>query len=191
MPPKQAIVLPSCLAGQQNGRLSPVLLTAGPANTRLVTPAARAWAAMYVAACADGFTGRNALTVTGGGSYRSIGMQQQLWAQRMTPNPVIGRTPVFYAGQAYYLRPGMATVALPGWSNHGLGLALDLAQGATPAEALGLSGRLLEWVKQNAASLGWSPEVDSEPWHWHYFPGDKVPQRVKDIEAYLAAASGA
>jgi LAS superfamily LD-carboxypeptidase LdcB len=32
-----------------------------------------------------------------------------------------------------------------------------------------------------APSLGWSWELQSEPWHIRYVAGDKTPQRLKEL----------
>jgi hypothetical protein len=41
----------------------------------------------------------------------------------------------------------------------------------------------LQFLLDVAPSLGWSWELQSEPWHIRYVAGDKVPQAVLDFEA--------
>jgi len=62
--------------------------------------------------------------------------------------------------------------ALPGRSNHGWGLAVDLC----PTET---SGRSYDWIKENAAIYGWENPAWALPggsgpyevWHWEYTRG--------------------
>ncbi len=60
--------------------------------------------------------------------------------------------------------------AVPGTSNHGWGVALDLCDGVerfdTPAH---------RWLQENAAAFGWFHPAwaqqggsKPEPWHWEY-----------------------
>jgi hypothetical protein len=60
--------------------------------------------------------------------------------------------------------------AKPGTSNHGWGLALDLADGMTS-----YSSAQYQWMRQNAPTYGWDnpawarPEGSKhEPWHWEF-----------------------
>jgi D-alanyl-D-alanine carboxypeptidase len=58
-----------------------------------------------------------------------------------------------------YGRGGVA--AVPGTSNHGWGLALDLD----------LDGKAQQWLRDNGARFGFVEDVAGEPWHWTYRPG--------------------
>ncbi|GGP91996.1 hypothetical protein GCM10010140_22220 [Streptosporangium pseudovulgare] len=68
----------------------------------------------------------------------------------------------------YYRRPGFA--AVPGRSNHGLGLAVDLCGGVQQFRSAQFN-----WMEANSKKFGWfhpkwayvSP---FEPWHWEYDP---------------------
>ncbi|MFI6599121.1 D-alanyl-D-alanine carboxypeptidase family protein [Nonomuraea sp. NPDC050536] len=68
----------------------------------------------------------------------------------------------------YYRRPGFA--AVPGRSNHGLGLAADLCGGVqNPGSAQ------FRWMEQNSKKYGWfhpawAYSSPFEPWHWEYNP---------------------
>lgn len=82
-------------------------------------------------------------------SYRSLASQQSL----------------------YYRKPALA--AVPGTSNHGLGVAVDLCDGIN---AFGSAEFV--WMKNNAGEYGWThPDWAAawgsrpEPWHWEYQPG--------------------
>jgi LAS superfamily LD-carboxypeptidase LdcB len=73
--------------------------------------------------------------------------------------------------------------ATPGTSNHGLGLAIDFAEerdGRPPVESV--SDRFVRWLIKNAATYGFSAELQSEPWHWRYVAGDQIPRAVLDFE---------
>jgi LAS superfamily LD-carboxypeptidase LdcB len=80
--------------------------------------------------------------------------------------------PRIYKGKAWYLKKGMAPMAVPGTSNHNLGIAVDIADA---------SGKRLEWLVKNAPQFGWSWEVvPEEPWHIRYVAGDNKPLRVQE-----------
>ncbi|MDF5757610.1 D-alanyl-D-alanine carboxypeptidase family protein [Spongiactinospora sp. TRM90649] len=68
----------------------------------------------------------------------------------------------------YYRRPGFA--AVPGRSNHGLGMAVDLCGGVQ------ISGSAqFRWLEANGKRYGWihpkwAYSSPFEPWHWEYDP---------------------
>jgi LAS superfamily LD-carboxypeptidase LdcB len=80
-----------------------------------------------------------------------------------------------YSGQVYWRTwwcnvGKCANAAIPGTSNHGLGLAVDLCGGV---ERFGSPGFL--WMKSNAGRFGfvhpgWAEPGGSkpEPWHWEF-----------------------
>lgn len=70
--------------------------------------------------------------------------------------------------QAYGAKPGLA--AVPGTSNHGLAIAVDLCGGVESGQ-----GAAYEWLRLRAEDFGWdNPEwarpdgSRPEPWHWEY-----------------------
>ncbi|MDH2430472.1 D-alanyl-D-alanine carboxypeptidase family protein [Sphaerisporangium sp. TRM90804] len=68
----------------------------------------------------------------------------------------------------FYRRPGFA--AVPGRSNHGLGLAVDLCGGVDQFRSAQFN-----WLEANGKKFGWiHPEwaysSPFEPWHWEYDP---------------------
>jgi zinc D-Ala-D-Ala carboxypeptidase len=74
--------------------------------------------------------------------------------------------------RVYYTKPGMA--AVPGTSNHGWGLALDLGCGVQTYRSVEFN-----WLKQHGARFGWvhpswAEHSPFEPWHWEYEPGTKT-----------------
>lgn len=74
----------------------------------------------------------------------------------------------------YYRRPGFA--AVPGRSNHGLGLAVDLCGGVERFRSAEFN-----WLEKNGKRYGWfhpdwAYSSPFEPWHWEYDPKmDKLP----------------
>jgi hypothetical protein len=68
----------------------------------------------------------------------------------------------------YYRRPGFA--AVPGRSNHGLGLAVDLCGGVERS-----GSAEFVWMEKNSKRYGWfhpswAYTGPFEPWHWEYDP---------------------
>ncbi|GHE36959.1 hypothetical protein GCM10017673_44400 [Streptosporangium violaceochromogenes] len=68
----------------------------------------------------------------------------------------------------YYRRPGFA--AVPGRSNHGLGLAVDLCGGVERFRSAEFN-----WLEANGKKFGWMHPKWAyvspfEPWHWEYDP---------------------
>ncbi|MEU7894163.1 D-alanyl-D-alanine carboxypeptidase family protein [Nonomuraea sp. NPDC049152] len=68
----------------------------------------------------------------------------------------------------YYRKPGLA--AVPGRSNHGLGMAVDLCGGVQSAGTA-----QFRWMESNSKRYGWfhpdwAYSNPYEPWHWEYDP---------------------
>lgn len=175
--PKRPVELPAALACLRNGYLNSLSLAPIGHGGSLAIRASRCWAAMWLLAQSAGIE----LTWTPGGTYRPYWAQVALFTQRWDNHKRVGPT-VFYGGQQWWLKPGVARAAVPGLSYHGWGLAIDVALGTQPALATAITPAL-PWLLQNALDLGWSWETDAEPWHLHFFPGDVLPQRVLDVEA--------
>jgi hypothetical protein len=83
-------------------------------------------------------------------SYRTIASQESLAARK----------------------PGLA--AVPGTSEHGMGLAVDFCNGV---EKFGSAE--YDWMRANAPTFGWDnpawaipPSSREEPWHWEYVVGE-------------------
>lgn len=74
-------------------------------------------------------------------AYRTMAEQQRLYA-------------LYKAGKG-------AKAALPGWSNHQMGLALDI-------ESANGSNAAFHWLTANAAKYKFKRTVASEPWHWEF-----------------------
>lgn len=110
------------------------LVTVAP-GMELVEEAAKAWAAMTSAAARDGV----ALSLNS--AFRSMEKQEQLYAR--------------------FMRGEGPQAALPGYSNHQAGSAVDVeTEGGTNAS--------FSWLTANAARFRFKRTVSAEPWHWEY-----------------------
>jgi hypothetical protein len=95
--------------------------------------AAAAASAMFAAARADGITELRVVY-----SYRTLATQKIKWAN---------------------FQAGGNLAAIPGTSNHGWAVALDLG---------GLTDRALAWLRNNMRRFGFINDVSSENWHVTY-----------------------
>ena len=180
--PVLPIVMPSDLSGAKNGEINPSLLRDIKApNGKLHHHAATAWNCLQMSAYFAGIELKHV------GAYRPLPQQVNLFNERYSATPT-GRTPQVtrtYQGKTWYLKKGVAPAGSPGTSNHGWGLAIDIASA---------SGKRLDWLlgdgfmTSNALKFGFSWEVkngaNAEAWHIRYVCGDKLPQAV--LEALQA-----
>jgi len=144
---------------------------------RLVDPAARAWKAMHVAALAHGHVLKISHTTN---SYRPYTEQERIFRDRYYPS-ILGTR--YWQGRRWRKRTGVAVAAVPGTSNHGWGLAVDIGEesdGDLGTESI--STAAVQWLVNNAHRFGYSGELQSEPWHWRYFAGDQIPTDVVAFE---------
>lgn len=183
--PVQTIHRPSELNGQTNGKISDTHLTAVPGlaggpTVTLCKTAARSWKAMTAAAQAAGIT-LKAVGVYD--SYRPYSVQESIFRARYrTYDTGSGHTKT-WQGRTWWRLAHVATAAVPGTSNHGWGLAVDTGSerdGDPSAESI--DQRAIDWLKANADEYGWSWELESEPWHLHYYAGDAIPAAVLAYE---------
>ncbi len=161
---------------------------------------ARGWVALTVAALAEGqkYNEKWVLTCAGWGSaLRAYATQYKAFFDRYEPGPYnplkhqLKHQRVF-GGVRYYLRRGQIPCAVPGSGWHPRGLAID---GALFHKGLIVAWRsntrFWNWLKANVVSFGFSFEIAEEgvddP-HIRWVVGDKIPQRVLDIEQWIAAA---
>lgn len=143
---------------------------------------------MHFAAAASFLAMRTALFLATGvwlgitEAYRSFEEQDRIFRARYTPGHKSG---VWYAGTYWRKRAGVAVAAVPGTSNHGWGIALDIKNyGST-------SGPGFRWLLDHAGAFGWSWATGrnvNEPWHWEYIGsltrpagGDIVPLLVPEL----------
>ena len=180
------VTLPRSLEGAQNGQLPPALLEQVGPKGFLHPVAARCWRALH----AEGVTKGYHLTYTYGGCYRPYADQRNLFVSRYQTTPIAGRPTKVWEGVVWYQKPLTAMAAVPGTSNHGLGLAvdaaldLDLSDGVGPDDASSI-GPALPWFTEAAIRYGFSFEAQSEPWHIRAVCGDRVPAAVQAYEDSL------
>ena len=170
------VTLPKDLEGVKPGELPDRLLRSIEGKGKLHHLAADAYEAMDEAANAEGI---DLAPTSQADTYRSLAVQEYGFFQRHTDKPnkkLLKQKPRIYKGKAWYLKKGMAPMAVPGSSNHNLGIAIDIANA---------SGKRLEWLAKHAPRYGWSWEFTSgaEPWHIRYVAGDDVPELVKEWKA--------
>ena len=176
--PVSRVSLPACLKGQANGKIDPkLLMECGVGSATMVIPAARAMKAMMAAARAAGFDPRHV------GAYRPYDSQVALFNERYSKAEIKGRPTKTWNGVKYWQKPNTAMAAVPGTSNHGWGLALDIAEERNGKPGIdSISSKFVEWLIKNAATYGFSAEAQSEPWHWRYVAGDRIPAAVLAYE---------
>jgi LAS superfamily LD-carboxypeptidase LdcB len=182
--PYRKLVLPAVLQKQINGRLDKASLARVNTGGKMFTTAAFAFNTMYDEAKKAGITLRNI------GDYRSFDGQVAMFNDRYSLKDQ-GRKPQVtrqYEGKTWFLKKGKAPSAAPDptgkrGSNHGWGLAIDLAVEDKKGQILALSSdkKALKWMCANAPRYGFfmqtadpkSPEF--EAWHWQYCYGDEFP----------------
>jgi len=195
---KRPMTLPSDLPASRNGRLFPhelvLVLFPGIGMLALHRNAARCWNMMALACWNDLGRGTQITASSAADVYRTFDIQERVFFIRfwriMSTN--IKR---IYQGITYWKKPIVAQVATPGTSNHGWGLAVDVALwfanfgGKDRPVGITKDPRVVSWMLANAASFGFFNNVDSEIWHWEFCMGDVIPQRVIDMENFLAGAA--
>lgn len=184
--PVKDVVLPKDIKNAENGKLPASVMKKIDIGGQLHHLAADAFNAMTKAAKADGITFAHV------GDYRPYDAQLKMFKERYVKGDSgdprkITRT---FEGEKWMLKKGMAPAGSPGTSNHGWGLAIDVA--------LKVGGKLLaitsdpdgkggfkdgvEWLLKHADTYGFSWEIkegaQAEAWHIRYYPGDKVPAAV-------------
>lgn len=175
---KHTVVLPAEVASLENGKfpasvLHDVFNGRGTRIGKLHKQAARSWAAMTAAAAQAG------VILDATDTYRTYETQVRIFRERYQTTPIkysakAGYKTKKWQGQTWYQKPGTATAAAPGTSNHGKASAVD-DKNKTDSTGLG-------WLEAHAGSYGWEWELASEVWHLHYWPGDDMPQAVLDFE---------
>jgi len=171
------VVMPVDLAGVKWGFLSDALLRDIQPYGKLHWRAAEAWEPMRQKALADGVEFFK--PTSSGDTYRSYQSQETAFRSRYQLAPIAGASTRTFEGKKWYLKKGLAQLAVPGTSQHNLGLAVDVHTA---------SGDRLKWMQQNIVSFGWSWEViPSEPWHIRLVTGDNPTEAVKNFWASQVA----
>lgn len=167
--PVAEVTLPTLLNGAVNGQLNDALLDEVQPGIWLMRDAAKSFLVMRDAARADGVD----LVIQFG--YRDYATQKSIFLSRYVPEYLTGHETVVWNGQRYWKLSGVATAAIPGTSNHGWGLAIDLENARTA------STPVARWLIAHAHEYGWSAELQSESWHWRRHAGNYTdPQPEED-----------
>jgi len=116
------------------------LTSPGEADNHMLQATACAFGRMYDAAKKSGII----LKISSG--FRTLARQQYFWNCYKTKSCNNGNL-----------------AAVPGTSNHGTGIALDLNTGA-------MSSPTYRWLAANAKKFGFVRTVPSEDWHWEHRP---------------------
>lgn len=186
--PYKKLALPKVLKGQINGRLDKPLLAPVKTGGKMLKQAAECFNAMYDEAKKAGITLRNI------GDYRSYEGQLAMFKDRYSLKDE-GRKPRVtrqYEGKTWYLKKGKAPSAAPdptgkSGSNHGWGLAMDLAVEGKKGDILALASdkKALKWMCENAPKYGFYLQTDNpkspefEAWHWQFCDADTPPPAMR------------
>lgn len=96
-------------------------------------------------------------------AFRTYQIQERIFRERYTTTYLSGRPTKRWNGVTWWLKPGQATAAVPGTSNHGKGLAVDI-NNAGPFDV-----GFHKWMSSTGPKHGWSNAEGrsiKEPWHW-------------------------
>lgn len=189
--PSIKLVLPSELKNVKNGEVPAHLLRKNSIGGTMYHWATFAFDIMAHEAKKAGIEFQNI------GDFRPYAGQLAMFRDRYSDKPT-GRVPEVtrkFEGKTWYLKKGKAPSGTPGTSNHGMGLAIDLA--LKGGKSLGGNAKAMAWMCENAPKYGFylqgsdpkSPEF--EAWHWQYAVGDNLPQPTKDLLAYFEAINAA
>ena len=146
----------------RNGEIPTSALTPLSVGGHLLSAPAAAFEEWRRQAAAGG----RVLTITStADAYRVLAVQERVFLQRYIPQATGGGIYSdirWYRGVRYVRRHG-AAAAVPGTSNHGRGLAIDVANVGP------FGGKFHEWLLKSGPALGWSNTEGrsvGEPWHW-------------------------
>jgi len=174
------------MADYPNGRIPSEALTALSVGGSLLSGAAASFERWRSQATAAG----RELTITSvADAYRSFQQQYDVFVARY--EVVAGNGPYndvrVYEGRRYVRLRG-AAAAVPGTSNHGRGIAIDVKN----AGAFG--GSFHTWLSATGPALGWTNHegrsVD-EPWHWVYGGSTTTPNPPTSEEDDMTPAQAA
>ncbi len=123
---------------------------------------------------ADGFIPSSQLcTITGGGRLRAdaaaaFDRMSQAYKQAFGANICVTDSYRSYTEQVRVFRQRPSLAAVPGTSNHGWGLAVDLGCGVQSSRSA-----QYRWMVNNASRFGWVHPTWAlhdpfEPWHWEF-----------------------
>lgn len=180
--PYKKLVLPTEFKAFKNGQLPADKLAHVKTGGQMYVHAAVWFNKMYddaLAAKPVGFKLRNV------GDYRSFASQLALFNDRYVLQDTGTEVTRTYEGKTWYLKKGKAPSATPDptgvkGSNHGWGLAMDLAYEVN-GKLTSMGGKCLDWLCVNAPKYGFylqgsdPKSKEFEAWHWQYVLGDASP----------------
>jgi hypothetical protein len=177
--PYKKLVLPTEFKAFKNGQLPADKLAHVKTGGQMYFHAAVWFNKMYDDALAAGFKFRNV------GDYRSFASQLALFKDRYVLQDTHTGVTRTYEGKTWYLKKGKAPSATPDptglkGSNHGWGLAMDLAYEVN-GKLTSMGGKCLDWLCVNAPKYGFylqgndPKSKEFEAWHWQYVLGDASP----------------
>ena len=181
--PETRIVLPSSVAGFDNGRL-PGHALRDPGDGRGAMCLDRvlyALQAMVIAALADGIRFRL------DGPIAPTPGRSPMFGERYVTRDTGGPSKI-WNGVVYWRRPGVATAATPGASNHGMGCADDVCELDPDGRIIAITDSGLGWLRDNGADFGFALEDRGEPWHWHTVFGDVLTVRAMQVLSFCGVA---
>lgn len=132
-------------------------------KVEMVAPAAAALKKMFTAAARDGI---KLETVSG---FRSMAYQTGLIRRKL--------------GRGMTIRQALAINAVPGYSEHQTGCAIDLTTPGVPAaDGSFQKSKAFAWLQRNAARFGFHLSFprgnqygyEYEPWHWRYISASET-----------------
>lgn len=153
---------PKYLLNQHNGVIDEHLLE-NIRGGRLLEPVAKKWNEMREAAFHDGVV---LMPVNSSSTYRTLVQQIRIFLSRHEPCDASHPHSIYWDNRYWALKKNLALAAIPGMSNHGWGLSIDVR--------LSPYGREKDWLLKHALRFGFCWEYVSEPWHLTYFPGDSM-----------------
>lgn len=161
--------------GHINGHIDTGVLVDVSGRGDYLEPAGAAKWLQLVAAC-KAATGITLAPASGSSAYRPEAIQEEFFTERYVR--VSYNSGLWWSGSYWVKKPGQATAAIPGTSNHGWGRAIDLT---------GYEGRpvVWAWLLAHAAEFGYdwaTGRASGEQWHWESLTppstvsgGDPVP----------------
>lgn len=159
-----------------NGKFPGSVLVALSTRGRLLKPVAASYERLRKEYEAD--TGLKLEPSGSSDAYRSYEVQEATFRARYRTAPIAGRPRRWWQSRWWYQLPGTAAAAVPGTSNHGLGVAVDFAGLG------GFGGKGYAWLSANAARHGWSNTEGrsvNEYWHWVRDGSDRYPWRKVEV----------
>lgn len=151
---------------QENGKLSLSTLTRLSVGGYLTTAAANSFERLRLAGARDGV---NVTITSTADAYREYAIQERIFTERYLPTYTqyapgkVDRR--LWQGRYWFRRAGTAAAAVPGTSNHGWAIAIDIANVG------GFNSTFYRWLSNNAPALGWSNDEGrsvNEAWHWTF-----------------------